>query len=936
MATHQPNKPGRSAKPNVKRIVEWRVLKGWTQADLAARAGVSKRTIENLERGNPVNLQTIADVAEALGGEVAEIIMSLGRSSPTPAATPESSVAWSEDDELFEREYREAAFNELNRVELIGADIEHDVRCSELLQAFVMLNLNHQESEVQSDAEFDEASQTETDNELVSARTALNQLLSDGNCGRLLIRGSAGTGKTTLVKWAAITALKSWFNRNVHPQIAHPIFAIENQVIVAPKPNRVFAAWDDIRSTAEASFINLSPRGVVSVWPFRTPLIVFLRNYDGEIPPVEEFTRFAGKMIAPQPARWVERVLRVGRGLVFLDGIDEVPMFHRERLKGQIKTLVETYPNNYFVLTTRPQAVRPGWLEPLGFGEAEIAPMSIPDRDLFIRRWYKAVAEYADMGARKKAQMPQIAEDLIAKLADAPGLTEVTANPLFCGVTCALFYERREVPENIAKLCEQLCWMLHKRERPEGEKWWEKFPAAYVKVNYDQKKFLNGQLAVAAVESDQSTIPVPQAREVIREALKRIPGADAGDARDVLDGLHERYGLLREAAPERDDQPKTLTFVHNTFKEFLAGSRIAAEGNPKPLLNHADSETWQRAALFALATTDSVAFKNEFLGAFLKTLPDPLPEEWRPEDRRMRDRALFALRCWKLTTGCAPDILTRVANLVPQLLPPRATADAEWLAAAGNDIVDRLKRTPGLDDVQAAACVRTLRLINTRDARAALDAYRDEKRWGVLAELAPVFNPLTLPAVMGYLHEGEHSLPEGVAREVSDLGPLAGKTGLLGLWLRGTSVSDLSPLSGLTGLRTLELIDTPVSDVGPLSGLTGLRELWLRGTSVSDVGPLSGLTGLRTLSLFGTSVSDVGPLSGLTGLRRLDLAKTPVSDLGPLSGLTGLRELWLRGTSVSDLSPLSGLKKLEHIDIRTTRVKDVTQLAHLKMLLIDR
>ncbi len=75
-------------------------------------------------------------------------------------------------------------------------------------------------------------------------------------------------------------------------------------------------------------------------------------------------------------------------------------------------------------------------------------------------------------------------------------------------------------------------------------------------------------------------------------------------------------------------------------------------------------------------------------------------------------------------------------------------------------------------------------------------------------------------------------------------------------------VTDLSPLSGLTGLGYLDLRGNKVSDLSPLSGLTGLTELRLGYTQVSDLSPLSGLTGLTRIGLFGTPVSDLSSAAG--------------------------------------------------------------------------
>ncbi len=167
---------------------------------------------------------------------------------------------------------------------------------------------------------------------------------------------------------------------------------------------------------------------------------------------------------------------------------------------------------------------------------------------------------------------------------------------------------------------------------------------------------------------------------------------------------------------------------------------------------------------------------------------------------------------------------------------------------------------------------------------------------------------------------------------LTDLAPLAGMTGLSGLFLNRTMVRDVAPLAGLTGLGRLSLKLTRVSDVAPLAGLTGLTSLILSFTPVADIAPLAGMTALESLYLTGTLVADLAPLAGLTRLERLDLGGTQVVDLTPLAGLTRLRSLELASTAVADLVPLAGLAALEHLDLGETQVTDLSPLRGLPRL----
>jgi hypothetical protein len=221
-------------------------------------------------------------------------------------------------------------------------------------------------------------------------------------------------------------------------------------------------------------------------------------------------------------------------------------------------------------------------------------------------------------------------------------------------------------------------------------------------------------------------------------------------------------------------------------------------------------------------------------------------------------------------------------------------ADAEWLAAAGNDILDGLRPRSEFTSEQACACARTLRLINTQKSRNVLGLYREDQRLSVLVEIVPVFDPLALSAVLALLVSG-HSLPASIARYVCDLKPLESAGSVRTLNLTGTGITDITPLGRLEGLVDLDLQSTRVSNLASLSSMTSLRRLNLSGTDVTDLSPLASLEGLEELRLEHTQVQDLSPLRALTALRRIELFRTFVRDFSPLADLPNLVAIDLPG-----------------------------------------
>lgn len=102
----------------------------------------------------------------------------------------------------------------------------------------------------------------------------------------------------------------------------------------------------------------------------------------------------------------------------------------------------------------------------------------------------------------------------------------------------------------------------------------------------------------------QSAMPLEVAYEQVARALQRIPGRTPDEAPLILKTLVERSGLLREPNPD------VVDFLHNTFKELLAGDDLAVRGDAESVVQHLDDESWRRVALFGVASPRSQTFAD--------------------------------------------------------------------------------------------------------------------------------------------------------------------------------------------------------------------------------------------------------------------------------------------------------------------------------------
>ncbi|HZH77038.1 MAG TPA: leucine-rich repeat domain-containing protein, partial [Archangium sp.] len=753
---------------------------------------------------------------------------------------------------------------------------------------------------------------------------------------RLLVRGQAGSGKSTLFRWAAMTA------------------ALETK---SPIDERLVLA--DASEKRQGT------------WRTRVPFLLRLRSCtDGRLPALEGLTLHTAPELGKAPEGWVRAVLNDGRALLLIDGVDEVPRHLRHTVEEEVGRFVNTYPRCSYLLSTRPTAVPPGWLKHLGFRDAEVTPLSVLDRERLIDHWHRAVTLKLEKVGDSAEDLPALAQELKATLRRGPTIARLTTTPLLTAVICALHRERNQrLPETLDELCEALCQMLlHRRELESLDL--SGFPEVYRKLSYPDKKNILRALAYDMVLNGRSELDKDRAQQEVGQMVELL-GKSRSDGPAILEGLIERSGMLREPGPEKVD------FIHNTFKEYLAAEVFTERGHDGLLARNILDPDWKPVLVFAVMR-GSESFNASLIQQVLSEPRNGVESSAKPAGGA-RERQLMAVLLEASARRLRKEEREHVAKLRERLFPPTTMAEAEILASAGDDIVPFLRYRKKLTVRMAAACVRTLRLIGSAAAQEALKGYLNETRWTVVEELALAIEPLEIKLVRQALLAG--NLTAGRIRvqirdvnqlfaqdeiraslfslqslnlsgtQVQDLKPLAALSSLQSLNLRGTQVQDLKPLAALTSLQSLDLRGTQVQDLKHLEALASLKSLYLDGPQVQDIQPLETLASLQSLYLVGPQVQDLKPLEALSSLTNLDLLVTQVQalkslaalaslrnlyliligpqlqDLSPLSTLASLQSLSLYGRQVQDLSPLSTLTSLQNLDLHGTQVQDLSPLS---------
>ncbi|GDY84052.1 hypothetical protein SAVCW2_32510 [Streptomyces avermitilis] len=613
----------------------------------------------------------------------------------------------------------------------------------------------------------------------------------------MLLRGVAGSGKTTLVQWLAVTTARG------------------------ERGDRV---------------------------PFVLPLRSLVRRPGGLPAPDGFLDAVRVPFHATQPDGWADRVLSARRGLLLVDGIDEIPERERERTRRWLRELLDVYPGNQWLVTSRPSAVRENWLTPDGFTELMLSPMDRDDVAAFVRRWHTA----ARIDASDTERLDGYERSLLDAVGTKPALGRLATNPLMCGLICALHRDRRGyLPHGRQELYDAALSMLLSRRDEERDMFLPGQDHGIHLTELPQIQLLQ-RLAYWLIRNNQSEMDRERAQRIVADVLPSLPSAAAqGDAEQILRHLLVRSGLLREPALG------TVEFVHRTFQDYLGAKAAVEDGDFGMLVRNAVDEQWADVIRMAVAHARPRE-RAQLLGDLSETA-GRLDE---PAGTRVR---LLALASLEHATELDPRIRAVVEGNAAPLIPPRTSQEARALAQAGPLVLELLPGPDGLTDAEARAVVVTASLVGTDAAIPVLARFRSHPSLPVRAQLTWTWHRFDTER---YAEEViAHLRPEG-------------------LYFTAQSASELRVLRELGGPSLLQL----VGDIDPADIRSALRPGQLRELVVRDN---RGLRDLRFLS-------DQGRLT------RLDLSGLPLDDLTPLAELplTWLSLALLPGLEAPDsLSP---------------------------------
>ncbi len=350
---------------------------------------------------------------------------------------------------------------------------------------------------------------------------------------KLMILGKPGAGKTTFLKHLAIQCISGEFQTERVP---------------------VFVTLKDFAKTDENSDLLEYLARSILINPLKTPYFESLQN-----------------------------VVRAGRALILLDGLDEVRDADSDWVWRQIQDLLK-FPQNQFVITCRITSREYTFEQ---FTKVEIADFDDEQIAYFSGKWFDPI---------KAGRFQQ-------KLKENERIRELAKNPLLLTLLCLVFEDSGNFPTNRASLYQQGVEQLLRKWNPLERE----CDPIYKKLSPDYREELISEIAWKTFE--RGNFNQREVKAQIREYIRSLGISPEDllklDSKAVLESIEAQHGLLEEQTRG------SYSFSHLTFHEYFTANKIvtSVEANGclplEALVTHITEPRWREVFLLTVQMLDS-------------------------------------------------------------------------------------------------------------------------------------------------------------------------------------------------------------------------------------------------------------------------------------------------------------------------------------------
>lgn len=786
---------------------------------------------------------TSQQTAELLSRDSQIISMLIEVLDKIPKSSTPTTWGSASSDLLFENEYRKTVFRYADKLQLFGVTSKLERSTYSLSVAYISMAVsanapedNGYEAEI---PKMGSAGWKKDTADFLNVEEAL------GAHPYVMVSGGAGSGKTTLVQWLACSAARGTFSGTLEP------------------------------------------------WNGHVPFILPLRRFvDTALPRPEEFVAPVAEPIAgAMPHGWVHRILSAGRALILVDGLDEIPAERRVQTKEWLENIIDVFPENRFIITSRSTALSDELVDNDRFSYASLLPMEYADIKAFVAHWHAAAAR--DISSVEEKALVRESERLILNaIRDKSSIRSLCNSPLLCALVCALNRDRAgSIPENRMELYDTALQMLVVR-RDEARRI---SVSDDVALSYKESEVLLRSFALWMHENGHADAEKEDFQRRVGKELESLHRISASKE-DVAQHLLVRSGVLREPVPGRID------FVHRTFLEYLAAAAIVDDDSMTKLVRHGHEDYWREVIIMAAGHARSRDREELIRG---------LIDRGKQESALTHRLFLLAVACMETSTDLSPALQLELQRCLEQVIPPRNMTDAAAVASAGPIAIPLLANFDG-NAVETAACVRALVMIGGEAALGALENFSNDSRVTVAREIIRGWSFFEADTYASRIlsrspldHGGIRIRDAEYLRFVDKMRQV--KRVFVDSQARPVDLRDFPPSAAAISFYLSP--KSQMVDFESLRKYPETSEVVLRDcVSLKSLEGLESLGSLKVLDIEGCSnVTSLGPLRGLGGLTMLDLSRTAITSLEPISEIPRFQSLFLRNCdsleSVGDQLP---------------------------------
>lgn len=364
----------------------------------------------------------------------------------------------------------------------------------------------------------------ELNNKIIDTRSVKNLIEVSND---LIITGVAGSGKSTLMKYLFLNSIKN--------EAGIPIFI-------------------EIRNIKKDIFNDL---------------FEILKEYN-----------------FPQDIDLFKKILKSGKFIVFLDGIDEVSPDIRDKISNEIIYMRDSFSNNVYIVTSRPNEKYVSWAN---FTELKILPLNKEKAQLLIKK-----LDYENSIKDKFLNN----FDIIFK-----NHQSFATNPLLLTLMLMTYAEYSVIPTKVSLLYEQIFEMLYSRHDATKFGYSRKH---YSNLSQYEFKKIISFFSLESYLDEKIRFTKEEINGYLRRA-KKILEIEFNENEYLKDLLQSVCLLIQEGF--------YYTFIHRTFQEYYTSFFIMnAESNiRKKLLEIAFKRVSYDRTLDLIFEMNRDIFENEFL-----------------------------------------------------------------------------------------------------------------------------------------------------------------------------------------------------------------------------------------------------------------------------------------------------------------------------------